>query len=87
MKKCSKKLLTSRENLFPFKVYTKASTKPSFLTKLQTQGWKFNGTVDELNLKVFCIEENIVFDDFIKVRVTFPLMHEYPLLFDSWDNG
>jgi len=52
-----------------------------------SQGWKFAGTVDELSLKVFCIEENILFHDFIKVKVTFLLMHEYPTIFDSWEYG
>ena len=69
------------------------SMSQNLLTKLnirrnyKSQGWKFDGTVDELRIKVFCIEENIVFDDFIKVKVTFSLMYEYPLLFDVWDNG
>jgi hypothetical protein len=53
----------------------------------KSQGWKFEGTVNELWLKVFCREENIVFDDFIRVKVTFLIMHEYPLLFDTWDIG
>jgi hypothetical protein len=53
----------------------------------KTQGWKFDGTVDEFSLKMFCREENIVFDDFIRIEVTSQQMHEYPLLFDVWDNG
>ncbi len=69
------------------------SMSQNLLTKLnirrnyRSQGWKFDGTVDENSLKTFCRETNIVFDDFIKVQVTFQLMHEYPELFDVWDNG
>jgi len=53
----------------------------------RSQVWKFEGTVDENSLKVFCREENMVFDDFIRVEVTFQLMREYPVIFDSWDDG
>jgi hypothetical protein len=69
------------------------SMSQNLLTKLnirrnyKTQGWKFDGTVDEFNLELFCREEKILFDDFIKVRVTFLLLHEYPLVFNSWDDG
>jgi len=48
---------------------------------------EIEGTVDENSLKVFCREENMVFDDFIRVEVTCQLMREYPVIFDSWDNG
>jgi len=47
----------------------------------------FDGTVDEFTLKIFCQEEKMIFDDFIKVKITFRLMNEHPLIFDSWDNG
>jgi hypothetical protein len=69
------------------------SMSQNLLTRLnirrnyESQGWKVNGTEDELWLRVFCREENIVFDDFIRVKVTFLMMHEYPLLFDAWDSG
>jgi hypothetical protein len=69
------------------------SMSQNLLTKLnirrnyRSQGWKFEGTVDESSLKTFCEEEKIVFDDLIKVKVTFSLMYEYPLLFDVWDTG
>ena len=69
------------------------SMSQNLLTKLnirrnyKKQGWKFEGTVDESPLKIFCEEEKIVFNDFIKVKVTFSLMYEYPLLFDVGDTG
>jgi hypothetical protein len=53
----------------------------------ESQGWKFDGTVDENNLKIFCREENMVFDDFLKIEVSFELMHKYPLVLDSRDVG
>ncbi len=49
----------------------------------KSQGWKFDGAVNEFDLRIFCNEENIVFGDFIKVKVTFQKIHEYPLLFDG----
>ena len=53
----------------------------------KAQGWKFDGTVDENNLKIFCREENIVFDDFIRIRVANYQLDKYPLLFETWDDG
>lgn len=67
------------------------SMSQNLLTKLnirrnyQSKGWVFDGTVYEFNLKIFCREEKVVFDDFIKVKVTFRMMYEHPLIFDSWD--
>jgi len=53
----------------------------------KSKGWKFDGTVDEFNLKIFCQEEKVVFDDFIRIKVAFQLIHKYPLLFNAWDDG
>jgi hypothetical protein len=69
------------------------SMSQNLLTKLnirrnyKSQGWRFEGTVEESDLKTFCKEEKIVFGDFVKVKVTFSLMYEYPLLFDVWEPG
>ena len=68
-------------------VYKKHRQNPVLKRNYKTQGWKFEGTVDEFNLKVFCKEENIVFDDFIKIKATFLLMHKHPTVFETWDNG
>jgi hypothetical protein len=51
------------------------------------QGWKFAGTTDELNLKLFCQDRSILYIDFVEVRVTSQLLHEYPLLFGVWAEG
>ena len=74
----NKRMLSMSQNLL---------TKLSIRRNYTSQGWKFDGTVDELNLKVFCREENIVFDDFVKVRATFQLMREYPEIFDVSGEG
>ena len=69
------------------------SMSQNLLTKLnirrnyKSEGWKFDGTVNENDLKIFCKEENVVFDDFMRVEVTFQLMREYSVIFDSWDDG
>jgi hypothetical protein len=69
------------------------SMSQNLLTKLnirrnyKSKGWLFDGTVNEFNLKLFCQEEKVAFDDFIKVEITFRIMHEYQLIFDLWDNG
>jgi hypothetical protein len=60
---------------------------PVFKRNYRAQGWKFDGTVDEFSLKMFCREEKIVFDDFIRVRATFLLIYEYPTIFYSYDDG
>jgi hypothetical protein len=50
------------------------SMSQNLLTKLnirrnyKSKGWVFNGTVNEFNLKIFCQEEKVVFDDFVKVK-------------------
>ena len=65
----------------------------SLLTKLKirrkrgSQGWKFEGTVDVLQLKSLCDEENLLFDDFIKIKADYTMMHEYPLVFGICDDG
>jgi hypothetical protein len=60
-------------------------TKLNIRRNYKSQGWKFDGTVDENNLKILCREENVIFDDFTRVEVTLQLMRDYPAIFDSWD--
>ena len=53
------------------------SMSQNLLTKLnirrnyKNQGWVFDGTVDEFNFRMFCQEERVVFDDFIRIKGTF----------------
>ena len=51
------------------------------------QEWKFFGTAEEFWLKICCKEENVDFDDFVRVKVTLQEIHEYLLLFDVMDSG
>jgi hypothetical protein len=46
------------------------------------QGWKFEGTVDETSVKVFCREENIAFEDIIRIETTYEMLNQYSLLFE-----
>lgn len=48
----------------------------------KSQGWNFQGTVEESIVMVFCREENIVISDLIKIEARTELLHKYPLLFD-----
>jgi hypothetical protein len=61
-------------------VYSKIYIKTYGKLKLVTPSFCF--LWDEFSLKVFCREENILFDDFVRVQVTFQDIREYPLLFD-----
>ena len=69
------------------------SMSQNLLTKLnirrnyKSEGWKFDGTFNESDLEVFCREEDIVFDDFIKVKLTYRLLYEHPFLSNILDNG
>ena len=69
------------------------SLSQNLLTRLnarrnyESQGWEFRGTVEESNLKVFCSEENVIFDDIIRIQANFQIIRENPLIFDSWENG
>lgn len=62
-------------------------TKLNIRRNYRSQGWKFTGTIDENNLRTLCIEENIDFDDFIRVTSPFELMREYPEVFGIWADG
>ena len=53
----------------------------------QAAEWKFMGTCHESDLRLFCEEQRIEYADFVRVKVTFALMHEYEELFDVWEDG
>lgn len=38
-------------------------------------------------MQLFCREENVAFEDFIRVKASFLLIHEYLELFDVIDTG
>jgi hypothetical protein len=51
------------------------------------QGWKFMETASEIDVKILCQEEGIVYDDFVRVKVTFELLDGYQALFGIWEDG
>jgi len=46
------------------------------------QGWKFAGVVKKHVVEQFCLEENIPYDNFIRVEVATELLYKYQVLFD-----
>ena len=62
-------------------------TKLNIRRKREAQGWNFEGTVGVPELKSLCAEKNIFFDDFIKIKADYEMMHEYPLVFGLRDDG
>jgi len=55
--------------------------------KIGRQGYAFTGTVGESEVKAFCVEENIVYDDFVRTEITTEMLYTYPQLFDVSDMG
>jgi hypothetical protein len=53
--------------------------------KIRKQGYAFGGTVEESEVRVFCVEENIAYEDFVRVKITNELLYQYPQLFDVFD--
>ena len=53
----------------------------------KSQGWTFQGTVEESIVMAFCREENVVMSDLIKIEARTEVIYNYPLLFDLWDVG
>jgi hypothetical protein len=55
--------------------------------RIGKQGYAFRGTVDESEVRTFCFEENVVYDDFVRTRITNEFLYQYPELFDVLDTG
>jgi hypothetical protein len=55
--------------------------------KFGKQGYTFRGTIEESEVKVFCVEENMVYDDFVKAKLSTEILYRYPQLFDVFDTG
>jgi hypothetical protein len=51
----------------------------------EKKGYTFGGTVEESEVKAFCVEENVVYDDFVRARITNEVLYRYPQLFDVFD--
>ena len=61
-------------------------TKNNLRRKDKSQGWKFEGTVDILQLKSLSIEENIFFDDFKKNQSKLHIDTQISLVFGVWND-
>jgi hypothetical protein len=55
--------------------------------KIENQGYAFRGTVEEGEVRAFCNEENLTYEDFVRVRLSTEILYQNPLLFDVLDNG
>jgi len=55
--------------------------------KMEKQGYAFRGTIGESEVKAFCVEENIVYDDFVRTEITTEILYLYPQLFGVLDIG
>jgi hypothetical protein len=55
--------------------------------KSEKQGYTFRGTVEESEIRAFCAEENVVYDDFVRAKITNEILYLYPQLFDVFDIG
>jgi hypothetical protein len=55
--------------------------------KMEKQGYAFRGTIGESEVEAFCVEENVVYDDFVRTKITSEISCLYPQLFDVFDGG
>jgi hypothetical protein len=54
---------------------------------IESKGYTFGGSVEESEVRTFCVEENVVYDDFVRAKVTNDILYQYPQLFDVSDTG
>ena len=55
--------------------------------RVEKQGYAFRGTVEESEVRAFCNEENLTYEDFVRVKLSTEILYQYPLLFDVLDTG
>jgi len=55
--------------------------------KREKQGFAFGGTVEESEVRTFCTEENVIYEDFVRTKITNEMLYKYPQLFDVLDTG
>jgi hypothetical protein len=53
--------------------------------KTEKQGYGFEGTVPEGEVRAFCLEQNLIYDDFVRANVTADTLCQYPELFNILD--
>jgi hypothetical protein len=51
------------------------------------QGYVFRGTVEESEVRAFCDEEKVPYEDFVKAKLTTEVLYQYPQLFAVFDEG
>ncbi len=51
------------------------------------QGYAFRGTVEESEVKTFCAQENVTYDDFVRAKITNDILYQYSQLFGVFDMG
>jgi hypothetical protein len=54
---------------------------------VEKQGYAFRGTVEESEIRTFCKEENVCYEDFVSAKPTMEILYQYPQLFDVLDAG
>jgi len=55
--------------------------------KIEKQGYAFRGTVEEGEVRAFCNEENLTYEDFVRVELSTEILYQYPLLLDVLDTA
>lgn len=50
--------------------------------KTKSQGYFFTGTVGEIQVRAFCDEEGVPYEDFVRARTSVELLYRFPELFD-----
>jgi hypothetical protein len=53
--------------------------------KTEKQGYFFEGTVGEGEVRAFCLEQNLIYDDFVRANVTADILCQYAELFNIFD--
>jgi len=53
--------------------------------KIRKQGYAFRGTVEESEVRAFCDEERVPFEDFVGTEPTIEMLYQYSQLFDVFD--
>jgi hypothetical protein len=55
--------------------------------KIGKQGYAVRGTIEEDEVRAFCVEESVVYDDFVRSKATVENLYRYPQLFVVTDTG
>jgi len=51
------------------------------------QGYAFRGTVEECEVRRFCVEENVAYEDFIRTKLSTEILYQHSQLFDVYDTA